>query len=269
MPPKPPGKLWSNRRLQFAVGVLAALLLLYFLTDKIIMPLYTRQGSERPVPKLLGLTAQQARDIAQSVGFNVEEEPAKVGSVTDSGTVIEQHPFAGSMAKPGRKIRIVQALAPAKGAVPDVTGLDLRDAQLRVRNVGLLSSDSDVRYRFSEKVPKGMVVFQEPAAAKTASPGAVVKLTISMGPQPEHFYVPYLMAKPLADARAMLRESGLKMGKIGRRETDQYPTGTVVAQSIPSGQEVERDAAVDLVVAVRPGTAAPPDSQSQAKPQRQ
>ncbi|HEY3296145.1 MAG TPA: PASTA domain-containing protein [bacterium] len=265
MPSKNAGKLWSNRRLQIAVGVVAAFLLLYFLTDKIFMPLYTRQGSERPVPKLLGLTAGQARGVAQSVGFTIVEEPAKAGTGADPGTIIEQHPFAGAMAKPGRKIHIVPALEAMRGEVPDVVGLDLRDAQLRVRNVGLISGDTDVRYKFTDKTPKGTVVSQDPTPGKTAEPGTVVKITISMGPQPEHFFVPYMMEKPLADARTMLREAGLKMGKITRKETDQYASGTVIAQSLHSGDEVGRDTPVDIVVAVKPGTG-PAPAASEAPP---
>jgi len=232
------------------IGVLLALVFIFFLFDRIIMPLYTRQGSEHPIPSLMGLTVAEAKARADSAGFRIVEETPKLGSHVPEGTIIEQHPFAESLAKSGRTIRVIPAMGAKPNVTPDVVGLDLRDAQLQCRNAGLSSGDSDVRYRFSERAPKGTVVAQEPRAGETLKPGSAVKLTISMGPQPAHFYVPYLMEKPLNDARTILREAGLKLGKIVRKETDLYPSNTVIAQSPKSGDEVESGAAIDVVVAV-------------------
>jgi serine/threonine-protein kinase len=252
MPPrKKLAAFLRNRRVQKVLGVVAACLCVYFLFDNILMPLYTRQGSERAVPQLVGLPRDEALKMARTAGFAVLEDPPKIGVGAVEGTIIEQHPFSGSLAKPGRKIRIVPAAKPAGNIAPDLVGLDLRDAQLRCKNIGLFSGDSEVRYRFTDKTPKGVVVGQEPAAGKKVEPGSVVKITVSMGPQPDHFYAPALMEKSLAEARVMIREAGLKLGKIARKETDKFTAGTVIGQSIVSGSEVNKDAAIDIVVAVK------------------
>jgi beta-lactam-binding protein with PASTA domain len=264
MPSKRLGRFLSNRRVQVVLGAAAALLLLYFLLDNIVMPLYTRQGSERPVPKLIGLSEDQARSVVQSLGFSMVEEPGKPGLGVDEGTIIEQHPLAGSMSKPGRKIHVVPALAAVAGEVPNLVGLELRDAQLRVKNVGLISGEADLRYKFSDKSPKGTIVAQDPAPGKPAATGGTVKLTVSMGPQPEHFYVPYLMEMPLTEARTLLLESGLRLGRITRKETDSQQQGTVIGQTIASGTEVTKGAAIDVVVAVRVHGYSPADSSARA-----
>ena len=255
MPDNFPRQLLSSRQTRIALSVLGALLFVFLLFDFIFMPLYTRQGSEQPVPKLIGLSREQAHSVAESVGFTVEEGTSKIGGNVPEGTILEQRPEPGALAKPGRKIHVIPAMAAPPDAAPDVTGLDLRDAQLRCRNAGLISSESDITYRFSERSPKGTVVGQDPSPGKKVGRGATVKLVVSLGPQPQNFYVPYLMEKSLSDAIAALREAGLKLGKISRKETDTYPSGTVIAQSIRSGDEVERNTAVDIVVAVRPGMA--------------
>jgi eukaryotic-like serine/threonine-protein kinase len=248
-------KVLGDRRFQTMAGIVLAVVFVYFLFDSIAMPLYTRQGSERAVPKLIGLDRTGAIRAAKSAGFTVIEEPAKVSLNASEGSIIEQHPFAGSLAKPGRKIHIIPALPAPPGVAPDMTGLELRDAQLRCKNVGLISSESDTRYRFSERVPKGTVMGQDPSAGKPVEPGGVLKLVVSLGPMPSHFYVPYLMEKQLRDARGLLRDSGLKLGKIVKKETDQYASGTVIAQSVKSGDEVAQDTAIDVVVAVAKGGA--------------
>jgi serine/threonine-protein kinase len=243
------------RRRYVAAAVALALFFVWFLFDRILMPLYTRQGSEREVPVLTGLVLKQAQVRTDSAGFVLVVESAKASGSQSEGVVLEQRPLAGALAKPGRKIRVIPAAPPAPNTAPDVIGLDVRDAQLRCRNAGLISTESDWRYRYSERTPKGEVVAQEPVPGEQVKPGSAVKLTVSLGPQPAHFYVPYLMEKSLHEARSLLREAGLRLGKIGRKETDLYASGTVIAQSIRSGEEVEGGAAVDVVVAVPKGTA--------------
>lgn len=243
------------RRRYVAAGVVLALLLVGFLFDRVILPLYTRQGSEREVPVLTGLALKQAQVRTDSAGFELVVESAKASGGQPEGVVLEQRPLAGSLAKPGRKIRVIPAAAPVPNTAPDVLGLDVRDAQFRCRNAGLISTESDVRYRYSERTPKGVVVAQEPAPGEQVKPGSAVKLMVSLGLQPAHFFVPYLMEKSLHEARSLLREAGLRLGKIVRKETGLYASGTVIAQSIRSGQEVEGGASVDVVVAVPKGTA--------------
>lgn len=240
----------NTRRRYVVIGVAFAFIFVWFLVDRIVMPLYTRQGSEREIPKLSGLTLLQAQLRAASTGFKLIIEPAKLGGSQPEGTILEQRPMAGALSKQGRSIRVVPAAAPQPNTAPDLVGLDIRDAQLRCRSAGLMCSDSDVRYRFSERSPKGTVVSQEPGPGEKMKPGAAVKITVSMGTQPDHYYVPYLMEKSLHEARSLLREAGLKLGKIVRKETDMYVSGTVIAQSVRSGEEVQGGTAVDVVVAV-------------------
>ncbi|MBI5059497.1 PASTA domain-containing protein [candidate division KSB1 bacterium] len=241
----------SSDSAQITLAALVAGLFVFFLVDRMIMPLYTRQGSEHPVPQLLGLNRVEAVRRADSAGFLVLEENSKLAGRVAEGTILEQRPSAGALAKPGRKIHVVPAAAAARDLTPDMIGLDLRDAQLRCKNAGLVSGDAEVRYRFSSQMPKGRIVDQEPAAGKPVEPGAAVRLTVSMGIEPEEFYVPVLIDHPLSEALVILRESGLKLGKIVRKETMLYDPSTVIGQSIKSGEAVERGTSIDLVVAIQ------------------
>ncbi|MBU0510001.1 PASTA domain-containing protein [bacterium] len=238
-------------------GIFVVLILLFFIFDRFVMPLYTRQGIERPIPELVGLSTEEAKRRADSSGFIVVLDAPKMGGNVPEGTVLEQRPFARALAKPGRKIRVVPAVDVKRDLAPDVVGLKVRDAQIRCRNVNLLCTSADIVYEFSSEIPRDIIVSQEPEPGASVAPGDAVKLMVSLGPRPDHFFIPYLMEKPLHEARLLLRESGLKLGRIVRKETDLYPTGTVIAQSLRSGQEVEPETAVDLVVAVPVLRAAP------------
>ena len=239
-----------SRRGKVVSATVLALIGLFILVDHGIMPFYTRQGTERLVPDLVRLSAARARMVADSAGFEVVVTHGKVSNRVPEGTILEQHPFAGTLAKPGRKIRVIPALPAAPDVAPDLVGLDLRDAQLRCKNVGLVCGPTEVRYRFSSRILKGGVIEQDPTAGKPVKPGAAIKLVVSMGPEPAHFFVPTLVDKSLHDARAAVREAGLKLGHIERRETSEVSAGTIIEQSIPAGAEVESGTVIDVVVAV-------------------
>ncbi len=232
------------------ITFLSLLALLIFM-DSVVMPIYTRHGTARLVPNLTSMPVQSAKQAADSAGFVLVLTHGKVSARVREGWILEQHPTAGSLAKPGRKIRVVPALPAAADVAPDLAGLDVRDAQLRCKNIGLISGPTDIRYRFSSRMLKGSVIEQDPKAGKPLKSGTVIKLVVSLGPEPAHFYVPSVLDQTVQDARATLRDAGLSLGNIERRETDEYTPGTVIGQSIPAGESAEPGTIVDVVVAVQ------------------
>jgi serine/threonine-protein kinase len=257
----------QSRRGKIISATFLALIGLFILFDFMIMPIYTRQGTQRLVPDLVRSSAARAQIAADSAGFVLVVAQGKVSNRVPAGTILEQHPTPGTLAKPGRKIRVIPALPAAPDVAPDLTGLDVRDAQLRCKNVGLVCGITEVRYRFSSRVAKGGVIEQDPPAGKPVRQGSSVKLVVSMGPEPAHYFVPTLVDQSLHDVRSVLREAGLRLGKIERRETAEYPAGTIIGQSVRAGEQVESGTVVDVVVAVAPqttdstGTSRPDDKQ--------
>jgi serine/threonine-protein kinase len=235
---------------QIAGLALAVFILVFFLFDKIIMPLYTRQGSERPIPELVGLTLEEATTTAESNGFTVIVEPAKYGEQVPEGNILEQNPVAQSLSKPGRKIHIVPARGLEFNQAPDLSALELRDAQVQCRNYGLVCGTTEIRYSFSDLVPKDYVISQKPEPGEEVIPGQAMQLVVSLGSEPSKFIVPSLVELSLHDARRALTEAGLGLGRVTRKETDVYVAGTVIAQSLRTGERVERGTQVDIVVAI-------------------
>jgi serine/threonine-protein kinase len=218
--------------------------------DLMVMPLYTRQGAEVEIPDLVGMTVEQAKQVADEQGFRIEEAPAKLGGRAMVGTVLEQRPLPKAMAKPGRIIRVVPAKEGASAEIPDLTGLNQRDAEISCRNIGLMIAPSGTTYDFSAIVPRGAVMRQRPEPGAPVREGQTVQVTISLGSRPNSLIVPSLIEISLHEARQLILEAGLQVGKITRKETDVFAAGTVIAQSHHAGEEVEHDTQIDLVVAV-------------------
>jgi serine/threonine-protein kinase len=243
--------LLAKKSAQITLVVVTILLLTFFLTDNIVMPLYTRQGSEKPIPNLIGLTWPEAAQAAAGKGFEVVAQPGKISGDVPAGSILEQMPIAGSLAKQKRKIRVTPAIAIEADRAPDLVGLNLRAAQFKCKTLGLVCGSGEISYRFSETVPKGTVIGQKPKPNSEIETGESVFITVSLGIRPASIAVPALVEQTLHDARALINESGLIVGKIVRKETDAFAAGTVIAQSIRTGEEVEPGTAIDLVVAVK------------------
>lgn len=233
-----------------AIVIFVILFVMGMVIDLVIMPLYTRHGSEKLVPSFIGLSVLQAKTLAEEEGFRIVEEPAKIGGKVPEGTVLEQRPLSGVFSKPGRVIHIVPAREGMATEIPDLTGMDQRTAEIECRNLGLLVSPSGTSYDFSAIVPKGGIVRQRPLPGSPVISGQAVQLTISLGARPNSIIVPTLIDLSLHEARQALLESGLKLGEITRQETNLFTAGTVIAQHLASGTEVEQDTEVNLVVAI-------------------
>ncbi|MBM3325073.1 MAG: PASTA domain-containing protein, partial [Calditrichaeota bacterium] len=108
-----------HRRLFQAAFILFCLLvLLYFLLDRVFMPLYTRQGHEFEMPNFVGLTAAQAQTVAAAANLVLVIEKEKFAQGVPQGTILEQLPRAGSLCKSGRRIRVVPAAPPPELTMP-------------------------------------------------------------------------------------------------------------------------------------------------------
>ncbi|MCB1059048.1 MAG: PASTA domain-containing protein [Calditrichaeota bacterium] len=246
-------RTFVGRLRTFVVGAILTAVILFLagmVTDWFIMPLYTRHGVEVPVPSFVGLTVLQAQTLAEEEGFRIVEEPAKIGGKATEGTVLEQRPLPGALSKPGRVVHVVPAKESSGSEIPDLTGMDQRSAEIECRNLGLLVSPSGIGYDFSAIVPKGGIVRQRPEPGAPVVAGQPVQLTISLGPRPNWIAVPTLIDLSLHEARRALLESGLRLGNVSREQTNLVTAGTVIAQSIASGKEVEQNTEIDLVVAI-------------------
>jgi serine/threonine-protein kinase len=257
-------RLLISRVSQSLLIGLVALVMLFLLFNFMIMPSYTRQGSEREIPDLIGLSADAAELVATQQGFCLVVDPPKFANRVEPDAIIEQRPVAKSLSKPGRKIHVVPAKLAETNTAPYLVGLEIRDAQVRCRNIGLICGSTEISYQFSKMMEKGLVLDQIPVEGEQIEPGSTMHLIVSLGEEPASIYVPELVEKPLHDARLALLEMGLELGRVSRKETDVYTAGTVIAQSLRTGSKVSRGTRVDLVVAV---PVAPSDDSPEVKPE--
>ncbi|MCH8496193.1 MAG: PASTA domain-containing protein [Balneolales bacterium] len=127
--------------------------------------------------------------------------------------------------------------------VPDVTKIDIEDAEKLLQSYGLRHVVIDRRPH--EAFPSNYVIDQSPDGASIVKPNRTVYLTVATSDRPMST-VPEVVNLSLNNARIQLQNHGLRVGNV-TFESSRF-RNAVLRQSIPDGTSVDRGTVVDLVV---------------------
>jgi serine/threonine protein kinase/beta-lactam-binding protein with PASTA domain len=129
--------------------------------------------------------------------------------------------------------------------VPDLTGMELKNAEETLLEAGLSASVQE-EYSF---VPHGVVIDQNPAPQKMVESGSVITIVISKGQATD--VMPDVTNIPLEKARELLNNAGIQIaGTMGDTEGE-ISIGYVMKQTPAAGEPVNDDG-VYLTVKVSP-----------------
>ena len=115
---------------------------------------------------------------------------------------------------------------------------------------------------YSDTVPQGTVISQDPAPGTTIPHNTVVKAVISKGREP--VTVPHLVGKTRDEANALLAQSGLS-SNISEDYSDTVAKGLVISQNTKGGSTVYRHDEISFVVSKGPRTVAVPNVQRKSQ----
>lgn len=128
-------------------------------------------------------------------------------------------------------------------AVPNVVGLQYDEG-------GQILVDAELQpdpvTEVSDSVPEGEIISTDPAAGITVSPGQVVTVIVSAGPQP--IDVPSLTLLSLAEAQALLTERGLVLGTVTTENSSSVSKDIVIRTDPEAGTALKAGGTVNLVV---------------------
>jgi beta-lactam-binding protein with PASTA domain len=147
-------------------------------------------------------------------------------------------------------------LAPITVPVPNLIGLTPEEAAQALGRRGLRLGG--VGRRESDRASAGRVVAQQPGPDQPVVRGTAVQVVVGTGAAaPITVPVPNLIGLTPEEAAQALGRRGLRLGGVGRRESDRASAGRVVAQQPGPDRPVVRGTAVQVVVGT--GPAAPND----------
>ncbi|HET7304300.1 MAG TPA: Stk1 family PASTA domain-containing Ser/Thr kinase [Segeticoccus sp.] len=165
------------------------------------------KGPQRfEVPAVVGDSEQDARQQLRRRHLAVGQVTERYDEQAPDGDVLATSPAEGTPLRQGTDVSLVVSRGPRPIPVPSVVGKGQDAAVAAIRNAGLEAKVAG--QEFSDTVPKGSVVAQDPADG-TLHRGDRVELTISKGPQ--LFAVPDVSFKKEDDAKQVLQEAGFEV----------------------------------------------------------
>jgi beta-lactam-binding protein with PASTA domain len=207
-------------------------------------------GREVVVPKLVGLTPQQAERLALQNGLLTEVEDHFYSADIPEGRIMSQVPYAGEKVRRGWRVRLAQSLGQQHVEIPDVVGLSSRAAEINLRRRGL---EPGAAYAHLPDQPEDQVIAQSPAPEAVGVATPKVNLLFALPPEPRAFVMPNLVGRRLSDAVRSIRDAGLRLGSVHTAAVDATAAGgggpaLVIKQSPPAGQKVVAGSSVDVEV---------------------
>lgn len=130
---------------------------------------------QNTVPKLTGLTQEQATATLKAVNFTVgavtlKDDPAP------AGTVIGQNPLPDTKMSENTAVDLI--LSNGKTAIPNVIGKNLEDASVTLATAGFKVKPVPI----TQEGPAGVIVGQTPPAATLTEKGAEIQIVYTTPP---------------------------------------------------------------------------------------
>ena len=179
------------------------------------MPAVVGSGKAYPIPDLVGMDVDEAKQFARERGFRFKVVREEFSSTVPANKIVNQIPRSGTLAKKGRTIRVVVSKGGLKAVVPDVVGKLYRQAEIALEDARLVVGE--VESVFCDSVRQGFVISVSPPPGETLAAGDKVKLVISKGSQTGTVAVPNLVGMKVDDAIKTLDNIGLKVKIVPRR----------------------------------------------------
>ena len=198
------------------------------------------------VPDFTGKTLEEAAALAEKAHVRLDDPDKRYDEAVLPNRVISQRPEPYARVKMNSKITLVVSLGKEIVEVPDLKGMDLRQALLELERLELNPGTQSREY--SDEVEPNEIASQSPAAGVHAEKGTLVDIVLSDGPEPLLVTVQDFSGMNIADAESYLAVSGLVKGRITEEIREGVPAGIVISQTPEPGQLVMVGSAVDFVI---------------------
>jgi serine/threonine-protein kinase len=236
---------WQGPAISAGVFI-GGILILLVIADTIVMPLMTRQGSETEVPNVVNLSAQaaEARLKDARLGFMLggeEYDPQR-----PKGTIINQVPEGGSKVKTGRRVTLTLSRGSASALVPTLEGFTLREAGMLLEKEGLQTGA--ITWFNDASRPDGVIIGSIPPAGTIMKLNAEVQLIVNRAENEMLITVPKFIGLDLANAKQLAEENYLLIGDVNYSVKEDLLPETVVAQSVPTGNQVKKWSIINLTI---------------------
>jgi beta-lactam-binding protein with PASTA domain len=209
------------------------------------------EGPEfRPLPDVTGATLAAAetalaeRDLTALPPTQAHHEEVPAGTVISWSVPAQPALTAGGEVLPDTEVALVVSSGPAPRTVPNIVNMPLDQATNTLAELRLQIKQATAK--FSNDVPAGAVLVQNPKPDTQLARGSTVYVRLSKGPDLRR--LPRLEGLPLREARQRLREAGLRVGNLLGSRQGVVVEVNVRGDPVVPGDRFARGTHIDLVL---------------------
>ena len=200
------------------------------------------------MPDVCGLSLDDAKAQLEEMGISVTT--TEVESWTASGYIDAQNITEGTELHKGEEVILSVSKGQADldttqdSQIPNLIEHAYQEAKELAGASGFYIYQSNRIY--SDTIPKGQIISQNPEAAESAKRGTAIAVTISLGQEMVH--MPDVQYAQLEDARSQLEALGFVVETEEVDRGTEVAAGHIVSQNIEAGSECQKGARVVLQV---------------------
>ncbi|GAA3718382.1 Stk1 family PASTA domain-containing Ser/Thr kinase [Terrabacter ginsenosidimutans] len=187
-------------------------------------------GGSTLVPAVVGEQLSQAAGEMRQASLSMETVE-EFSEARAQGVVLRVEPGAGSELGKDSTVRVVVSKGKERYAVPTLVGVKVGDTGAALSPLNLRLGERSRAW--SETVPEGVVISQDPAPGESVKRNTAVSVVVSKGRRP--IEVPTVTGTPFEAASATLTKAGLTVQRGDDVNSDSVPAGQVVSQSPDKG----------------------------------
>ncbi|MCC3266150.1 Stk1 family PASTA domain-containing Ser/Thr kinase [Arthrobacter gengyunqii] len=212
------------------------------------------------MPSVQSKTQTDALNIIMDAGFGAPTIEQQYSDTVKAGLAIGTEPEGGTEVALDRKVILYISQGPSQVVIPEnlpgMTEPEARDTLRKLNLQGGATTEAN-----SATVAAGRVLSSTPAVGESVPTGTTVDLVLSTG----KVTVPDLVGSPLETAQAIMSDPNIALTiTVDEVENAVLEPGTVTAQSVEGGMDVDQGSTISLTVAKAP--AAPTEEASPSAP---
>ena len=229
----------------FIIGIVA---LAIFLTGPSVFGLWGKpSGGVVECPTLIGLeyNAVIADDNYKQYKIKLNSAKNAYSTEYESGIIMWQSPDPGKSIKGEKVIEVAVSLGSKQIKMTDYRNYAKSAVIKSLESLGVKYTVEEV---YSDDIAKDFVVRTNPAGGLPVDSDTTVTIYVSKGGVPQVVQVQNFVGLMIDEAKRQVEDNGLKVGNITEKESNDYPAGYVINQSLSSRSSVNKDSVVDLTV---------------------
>ncbi len=234
-----------RRVMRLVIYGVIILTVLYFSLN-IIMNIIVHRGGKVTIPNLVGIDFEQAYEQLFDLKLYLQREAEQFNSQIPENAVVSQRPLPGTVVKPGRVVKVIISLGSEIVVVPDLSGKSLRQAEVLLRQAGLVVGEQTRIY--STDVQLDNIIIQNPRQLAEVDKGTTVNLVISDGPLAYDAVMPNFLGTHISYAEEIVEIMGLNVGNIVTQIDASLKDGTIIEQEPSPNKPIDDTVTVNFLI---------------------